>query len=51
MICAKAPPIVIPAESASTPDVALSANIRFLSLTVNSVELIVVVVPSTCKSP
>ena len=46
-----APSIVIPAPSAAAASAAESAKTMFLSLTERVVELIVVVVPSTCKSP
>ena len=43
--------IVIPAPSAAAAFEAESANTRFLSFKLTVVELIVVVVPSTCKLP
>ena len=48
---ADAPSIVIPAPFAAEELAAPDANVRFKSSTVSVVELIVVVVPSTCKSP
>ena len=46
-----APSIVIPAPSAAAALLAESAKTIVLSLIESVVELIVVVVPSTCKSP
>ena len=43
--------MVIPAESAEAASAAPCANSMFLSSTVKVVELIVVVVPSTCRLP
>ena len=48
---AAAPFIVIPASLAAAALAAESANTKFLSFKETVVELIVVVVPSTCKLP
>ena len=51
VIVALAPSIVMPAPLAAAASAAPLANVIFLSSTVSTVLLIVVVVPSICKSP